>query len=493
MKLNQLLERLEYQVIQGSDSIEVTTLVNDSRKVEKDSVFVCISGAVSDGHKYIPDVAAKGAAAVVVEREVEVPENMTVIRVEDTRYALALMSAAYFGYPAEKLKVIGITGTKGKTTTTYMIKSILDSVGYKVGLIGTIEAVIGEKRIPAANTTPESYTIQQYFAQMVEEGCDCVVMEVSSQGLMLNRTAGIPFEIGIFTNLGHDHIGPNEHKDFEDYKRCKGLLFKQCRVGIANVDDRYFRDVFKGATCRTETFGFSEEADLRAENVQLVSRPGYLGVAYHVSGAMDLDVEIDIPGTFSVYNSLTAISVCRHFDVPVEKIKDALRKAKVKGRIEMIKVSDEFTLMIDYAHNAMSLESLLTTLKEYHPKRLVCLFGCGGNRSKDRRYEMGEVSGRLADLTIITSDNPRYEEPQAIIDDIKTGIGRTDGKYVEICDRKEAIRYAIEHGEPGDVIVLAGKGHEDYQEIKGVKYPMDERVLIAEVLEELSQEKKQRV
>ncbi|HJA12006.1 MAG TPA: UDP-N-acetylmuramoyl-L-alanyl-D-glutamate--2,6-diaminopimelate ligase [Candidatus Mediterraneibacter merdipullorum] len=484
MRLKELLERLDYETVRGSDEVEVTTLVNDSRKVEKGSVFVCISGAVSDGHRYIPDVAEKGAAAVVVERDVEVPEGVTVIRVEDTRYALALMSAAYFGYPAEKLKVIGITGTKGKTTTTYMIKSILDSVGYQVGLIGTIEAIIGEKHIPAANTTPESYTIQQYFAQMLEAGCDCVVMEVSSQGLMLHRTAGIPFEIGIFTNLGKDHIGPNEHKDFDDYKRCKGLLFRQCRLGIANVDDRYFRDVFREATCRVETFGFSPEADLRAEDVKLISRPGYLGVAYHVAGLMDFDVEIDIPGTFSVYNSLTAISVCRHFDVPVEKIKDALKKAKVKGRIEMVKVSDEFTLMIDYAHNAMSLESLLTTLKEYHPKRLVCLFGCGGNRSKDRRYEMGEVSGRLADLTIITSDNPRFEEPQDIIDDIKTGIGRTDGAYVEICDRKEAIRYAIEHGQPGDVIVLAGKGHEDYQEIKGVKYPMDERVLIAEILEE---------
>ena len=493
MKLNKLLERLDYEVVQGSDEIEITTLINDSRKVENGSAFVCISGAVSDGHKFIPDVAAKGAAAVIVEREAEAPENVTVIRVKDTRYALALMSAAYFGYPAEKLKVIGITGTKGKTTTTYMIKSILDSVGYNVGLIGTIEAIIGDKRIPAANTTPESYTIQQYFAQMVEAGCDCVVMEVSSQGLMLHRTAGIPFEIGIFTNLGKDHIGPNEHKDFDDYKRCKGLLFKQCRLGIANVDDKYFHDVFQGATCRTETFGFSEEADLRAENVQLVSRRGYLGVAYHVAGLMDFDVEIDIPGTFSVYNSLTAISVCRHFNVSVEKIKDALKKAKVKGRIEMIKVSDEFTLMIDYAHNAMSLESLLTTLKEYNPKRLVCLFGCGGNRSKDRRYEMGEVSGRLADLTIITSDNPRFEEPQAIIDDIKIGIGKTDGKYVEICDRKEAIKYAIENGQPGDVIVLAGKGHEDYQEIKGVKYPMDERVLIAEVLEELAEEKKQEV
>ena len=489
MRLDKLLERLDYEVVQGTDQTEITTLINDSRKAEKGSVFVCISGAVSDGHSYAADVAAKGAAALVVEHNVDVPEDVTVILVKDTRYALALMSAAYFGYPAEKMKIIGITGTKGKTTTTYMIKSILDGVGHKVGLIGTIEAIIGEKHIPAANTTPESYTIHKYFAEMAEAGCDCVVMEVSSQGLMLHRTAGIPFEIGIFTNLGKDHIGPNEHKDFEDYKRCKGLLFQQCRLGIANVDDKYFKDVFRNATCRVETFGFSENADLRAENVKLVSRPGYLGVAYHVSGLMDFDVEIDIPGKFSVYNSLTAIAVCRHFQVPEEKIKEVLKQAKVKGRIEMIKVSDEFTLMIDYAHNAMSLESLLTTLKEYNPKRLVCLFGCGGNRSRDRRYEMGEVSGRLADLTIITSDNPRFEEPQDIIDDIKIGIGRTDGKYVEICDRKEAIKYAIANGQPGDVIVLAGKGHEDYQEIRGVKHPMDERVLIAEVLEELKQER----
>ncbi len=396
MRLDKLLERLDYEVVQGSDGIEITTLANDSRKVQEGSAFVCISGAVSDGHKYAQDVCEKGAFAVIVEKDVEVPEHVTVIKVSDTRYALALMSAAYFGYPAEKLKVIGITGTKGKTTTTYMIRSILEGVGHKVGLIGTIEAVIGDQTIPAANTTPESFTIHQYFAKMVEAGCDSVVMEVSSQGLMLHRTAGIQFEIGIFTNLGKDHIGPNEHKDFDDYKRCKAMLFQQCKLGIANVDDKYFEDIFKDATCRTETFGFSEGADLRAENVELVSRPGYLGVAYHVSGLMDFDAEIDIPGTFSVYNSLTAIAVCRHFAVPVEKIKEALKGAKVKGRIEMIKVSDDFTLMIDYAHNAMSLESLLTTLKEYHPQRLVCLFGCGGNRSKDRRYEMGEVSGRLA-------------------------------------------------------------------------------------------------
>lgn len=482
MKLTKLLERIKYDILQGSDEIEITDLTNDSRNVKEGSVFVCISGAVRDGHDFVQEVAEKGAIVVIVEKEVTAPENVTVIRVEDTRYALALTSAAYFGYPAEELKVIGITGTKGKTTTTYMVKSILEGAGHKVGLIGTIETIIGEEVIPSKNTTPESFRIHQFFRKMVEAGCDTVVMEVSSQGLMLHRTAGIPFEIGIFTNLGEDHIGPNEHKDFEDYKRCKGLLFKQCRLGIANVDDPYFQDVFQGATCKVETFGFSEEADLRATNVKLLSSPGHLGVAYKAEGLLDMDVRIDIPGTFSVYNSLTAIAVCRHFGVPKETILSALAEAKVKGRIEMVKISDEFTMMIDYAHNAMSLESLLTTLKEYQPKRLVCLFGCGGNRSKARRYEMGEVSGNLADLTIITSDNPRFEEPQDIIDDIKTGIEKTDGNYVEIIDRKEAIRYAIEHAQKGDVIVLAGKGHEDYQEIKGVKYPMDERVLIAEVV-----------
>ena len=489
MKLTQLLERLQYEVIQGTDNVEITELINDSRKVTEGSVFVCISGAVSDGHAYIEDVAAKKAAALIVERDVKAPEGLTVIKVEDTRYALAYMSAAYFGYPAEKLKVIGITGTKGKTTTTYMVKSILEGVGHKVGLIGTIEAIIGDKTIPANNTTPESYTIQDYFAQMVEAGCDSVVMEVSSQGLMLHRTAGIPFEIGIFTNLGEDHIGPNEHKDFEDYKRCKGLLFKQCKLGIANVDDQWFEDVFAGATCKVETFGLSEKADLRAVNIQHISKPGYLGVKYQVTGLMNFDVEIDIPGEFSVYNSLTAIAVCRHFEVPVENIKAALKVAKVKGRIEMVKVSDEFTLMIDYAHNAMALESLLNTLRDYDPGRIVSVFGCGGNRSKTRRYEMGEVSGNLADFTIITSDNPRYEEPQDIINDIITGIKKTDGKYIDICDRKEAIKYAIKNGQPGDVIVIAGKGHETYQEIKGVKYDMDDRVLIQESLKEIAEEK----
>ena len=482
MVLSSLLERLEYTCLQGNLQQEITTIVYDSRKAEEGSLFICIRGAVADGHKFVPDVVKKGAKALVVEEPVEVPGDVTVILVKDSRYAMAFISAAYYGYPAEQLKTIGITGTKGKTTTTYMVKSILENAGYKVGLIGTIEAIIGDKVIPAANTTPESMVIQQYFREMADAGCDCVVMEVSSQGLMLHRTQGFVFDYGIFTNIEPDHIGPNEHRDFEHYLSCKALLLQQCRVGIVNRDDEHFEKIVKDHTCRLETYGFSREADLRAEDAKLVGGKGYLGISYHVKGLMDFPVEIDIPGKFSIYNSLTAIAICRHFKVSEENIIKALKVAKVKGRIEMVRVSDEFTLMIDYAHNAMALESLLTTLREYNPHRLVCLFGCGGNRSKLRRYEMGEVSGRLADLTIITSDNPRNEEPQAIIDDIKVGMAKTDGKYVEIIDRKEAIAYAIHHGEPGDIVILAGKGHEDYQEIKGKKYPMDERVLIADIL-----------
>ena len=481
----ELLKDLEYEVVSGSVDVNVNELIYNTKMVSKECMFVCIRGAVFDSHDAAAEAAAGGAVVIVAERPVEVPEGICVVRVKDTRYALALISAAYFGYPARKLKTIGITGTKGKTTTTFLIRSILEHAGIRTGLIGTIETIIGDRHIPASNTMAESYTIQQGFAAMVEAGCQVAVMEVSSQGLKLHRTAGIQFDIGIFTNLAPDHIGPNEHESFEEYLECKSRLFRQCRVGIVNIDDAHCPQILEGHTCQVETYGFSEKADLRASDVKLVNRPGFLGVAYRVSGLTDMDVEIDMPGRFSVYNSLVAIAVCRHFDIRKEDVLAALEAAKTKGRIEKVKVSDDFTLLIDYAHNAMSLESLLTTLKEYHPKRLVCLFGCGGNRSRLRRFEMGEVSGRLADLTVITSDNPRFEEPQAIIDDIRTGIEKTDGKYVEIIDRKEAIRYVIAHGQPGDVIVLAGKGHEDYQEIKGVKYPMDERVLIQEVLEEL--------
>ena len=482
MYLEKLLEKMEYSCLQGNSNIMITELVYDSRKVVQDSVFVCITGAVKDGHEFINEVADKGATAVIVEKEMDFPEGITVIKVQDSRLALAYMSAAYFDHPAEKLTSIGITGTKGKTTTTYMIKSILENTGKKVGLIGTIEVIIGKEVIPANNTTPESYMVQKYFADMVEAGCECVVMEASSQGLMLHRMAGFTFDYGIFTNLEPDHIGDAEHKDFEDYLRCKSKLFSQCRVGLINIDDSHAQEILKGHTCKVETFGFSENADVRAIDIKLVEKPGYLGIAYQVEGLLNMGVNMNVPGKFNVYNSLCAISLCRHFGVSEQEITKALKNVNVRGRVELVPVSDRYTLMIDYAHNAMSLESLLTTLKEYKPRRLVCLFGCGGNRSRSRRFEMGEVSSRLADLTVITSDNPRREEPQDIINDILEGVKKGTGKYVEIIDRKQAIKYCMEHAQEGDVIVLAGKGHEDYQEINGVKHHMDERELIADIL-----------
>lgn len=491
----------EYEVIAGSTDTDVKEIVLDSRKAAEGCLFVCIKGAVADGHRFAKDVAEAGAAVIVVEDESCLCDmngkNPAIIKVPDSRYALACISAAWFGHPARELKTIGITGTKGKTTTTYMVKSILEKTGHKVGLIGTIEATWGDVSIPAANTTPESYLIQKYFREMADAGCDAVVMEASSQGFMLHRTAGFTFDYGIFTNIEPDHIGPNEHRDFEHYLQCKKMLLKQCRVGIVNRDDEHFSRIVEGAECEIETYGigraegtdraksFDEAKDLRAENMELVSKPGYLGIKYNVEGMMSFPVEIDIPGKFSVYNSLTAIAICRHFDVKPETIVEALKDVQVKGRVELIKVSDDFSLMIDYAHNAMALESLLSTLREYNPHRLVTVFGCGGNRARDRRFDMGEVSGRMADLTIITSDNPRNEDPQAIIDDIKTGISKTEGKYVEIINRKDAIKYAITNGEPGDIIICAGKGHETYQEINGTKYDMDERVLIKEILEEI--------
>ncbi len=480
MKLAKLLERCTYDILQGQNDIEITKLTNRSEENCEGSVFVCIKGMRADGHEFVQEAVMKGACAVIVEHAVKVPSHVAVICVENTRYALALMAAAYYDFPAEKLKIIGVTGTKGKTTTTYMVKAILEEVGYKVGLIGTNAVMIGTEVLRATNTTPESLEMQRYFRQMSDAGCDVVVMEVSSQGLMLHRTAGISFEIGVFTNLGKDHIGPGEHRDFEEYKRYKGMLFRQCKIGIANVDDKYFEDIFENATCETVTYGFSPKADIRAKNRQMLSEPGRLGVEYQVTGLVNYDVEVGIPGIFSVYNSLAAIAVCKHFSLPNEKVQAALKRVKVKGRVELLDVSNAYTVLIDYAHNAMSLENLLTTLREYRPRRLVCLFGCGGNRSKSRRYEMGEVAGKMADLTILTSDNPRFEKPQEIIDDIKVGMRKTAGNYVEILDRREAIYYALAHAERGDVIVLAGKGHEDYQEIQGVKYDMDERLIVAD-------------
>ena len=488
MKLSQLLENTEFICEQGDIDIEIESLVYDSREVTKGSVFVCISGMIRDGHSFANMAALNGAVAIITEKEIEPINNVNIIRVKDTRLALANMSAIYFDHPARKLTTIGITGTKGKTTTSYMVKSVLEDAGIKTGIIGTIETIIGDEVISSNNTTPESYVIQEYFSKMIDEGCECVVMEVSSQGLMMNRVEGFTFDYGVFTNIEPDHIGPTEHKDFDDYLKAKSKLFKMCKTGIVNLDDSHIKQVLEGHTCKIETFAIKEDADLKVTNLDLHINDGLLGVDFKLIGLEEGRFHLNIPGRFSVYNALTAIAICRHFDIPQEIIKKSLEKIKIKGRLESVNISKNFTLIIDYAHNAMSLETLLTTLKEYKPKRLVCLFGCGGNRSKLRRYEMGEISSRIADLTIVTSDNPRFEKPKDIIDDILIGVKKGEGDYITIVDRKEAIRYSIEHAREGDLIVLAGKGHESYQEIEGIKHQMDERTLINKILQNLTEE-----
>ena len=488
--LRELCRDFEYEVLAGNMDGQYTEFVTDNRKLVKGCVYVCIKGANFDGHSCVGQAIDAGAALIVAEKPLEdlsIPNgtaDSTIIRVASTRAAMAYISCAHYDYPADKLCMIGITGTKGKTTTTYLIRSILEAAGRKAALIGTIETIIGDEHIPAANTTPDSPVLQKMLRDIVDRGCDTVVMEVSSQGLMLHRTLGIDFDIGIFTNIEPDHIGPNEHSDFDNYLECKAMLFKQCRTGIVNGDDEHVDRILKDATCDIIRYGFTEGLDYTAENVSFVGEGSHLGMEFDVSGRTDYHVRINMPGRFSVYNGLCAIAVCDNLGIDSATVRKCLPKGHVKGRIEPVKVSDDFTLLIDYAHNAMALESLLTTLREYDPGRIVCLFGCGGNRDRNRRFEMGEVSGRLADLSVITSDNPRNEDPLAIIADIRSGIDRTDGKYIEIPDRKEAIRYCIKNGRPGDIIVLAGKGHEDYQEICGVKHPMDERVLISEILTE---------
>ena len=476
---------MKYDLVCGSLDQNVDEVIYDSRKARPDSVFVCIQGSTRDSHEFIPDVLRAGCKVLVVEKEVEVPADVTVIRVESGRLALAELSAARFGYPAEKLITIGITGTKGKTTTSYMIKAVLEAAGKKTGLIGTNGAVIGNVKFPTSNTTPESYVVQDYFHKMVEAGCECCVMEVSSQAMKMHRVAGIHFNYGLFTNISPDHIGKDEHADFAEYLYYKKQLFHQCDRALINVDDEYIDDIVKDIPCPWTGFGLKEGAGFQAENIHYVSEPDFVGVEFDIRGEHQIPVRVSIPGKFNVYNALAAAAVTLWVGVPAEKLQHALEHLKINGRMEIVYTSEKCCVIVDYAHNAVSMESLLATLREYHPKRLVVVFGCGGNRSKDRRYSMGEIGGRMADLSIITADNSRFEKVEDIIADIRGSIEKTGGKFIEIPDRKEAITYSITHAEPGDMIAIIGKGHEDYQEINGVRYPFLDRAVVEEVVKNL--------
>lgn len=491
MKLKKLLDSIEIKTLITGENPgskiesdrEITGVVYDSRKVEEDCIFVCLRGFKTDGHSYIGKAMEMGAAVIVVERIPELlePGDTLFVQVPDTREALAYLSAAWFGYPARRMKIIGLTGTKGKTTTAHMIKKIMEESGHKTGMIGTIGAFIGEEKIPTRNTTPESYELHSLFAQMLERGCDYVVAEVSSQGLKQKRTAGIEFDYGVFLNISPDHIGDGEHKDFEEYLACKKLLFSQTRCSIINKDADYWQE-FAQAASNVTTFSIRQEADYRANGIQNLWEPGILGSTFRLEGE-DGEIHLNMPGDFNVQNAMAAICIAKAEGIPMQVISRALRKVVVKGRTQLIQDTAHFTtFIIDYAHNALSMESLLKMLKAYHPKRLVCLFGGGGNKPKRRRFDMGEMAGKYADLSVITMDNPRDEDMESINADIIRGLQVYGSEYKIIPDRREAIHYLIDSCGKDDIVALVGKGHEEYQEVRGVKYYFSEEKIIQEYL-----------
>lgn len=481
MVLKDLIKGLSILSAIGPENIEISGIAYDSRKLSKGYLFVCIDGTTVDGHDYIPQAIKNGAAAVVVQNDVKLPDELSVIKTPDTRYALAHLSDVFYGHPSGRFKLVGVTGTKGKTTVAFMIKSIMESAVKKAGLVGTLGSRIGDRTLYTERTTPESYDLQSLFSEMVDEAVDSVVMEVSSQGLALHRVSCCDFEIGVFTNLTKDHIGPKEHASMEDYLEAKTKLFKMCEKGLINNDSEYAAEIIKKAECVLLTFGIVKKSDIMA--VDIVKYPQsveFKAVTPWFSGKM----KVNIPGKFSVYNALAAIGVCGMLGIPIDAISAGLEKVQVPGRAELVDTGKDFSVMIDYAHTPDSLNNILNTVKDYAPGRVVSLFGCGGDRDRTKRPMMGEISGHIADFTVITSDNPRTEDPEAIINDIEEGIKKTGGRYIRIVDRREAIKYAIDNALAGDVVVLAGKGHETYQVFRDKTIHFDEREVVAEILDE---------
>ena len=494
MKLEDILKGIDNLKINGDTDINITKVTSDSRKIKENSMFVAIKGFETDGHKYIPDAIRKGVSAIIIEKgadvqKYEIPKNITVIESTNTRLTLALASANFYKNPSKRFDLIGITGTKGKTTTSYMIKNILEKAGKKVGLIGTIATYIGDKKIEdSERTTPESEHLQELFSKMVEEDVDTVVMEVSSQSLMLDRVAGCNFKYVLFTNFSEDHISAREHKDMEEYFNAKLKLFELCKNGSINIDDPKvctIEDIMPNSNLLT--YGIYKEADLKAENIQITNKEVTFDVTYNSEKE---NIKIGIPGEFTVYNALAAMSIALKLDVNMKIIKESLKNISVCGRSELVPNKLDIAIMIDYAHSPKSLENILTATKGYVKGRVISVFGCGGDRDAKKRPQMGEISGKIADYTIITSDNPRTEDPQLIVNQIEEGIKNTNGKYECIVDRVEAIEKAIRMANKDDVVILAGKGHEPYQEINHVKYPFDERIIVNEIIEKILSEKK---
>ena len=476
MKLKELLHGLNILSATADMDMDITGVSYDSRTTAAGDLFVAISGEAVDGHKFVPMATEKGALCAVVERPVE---GIPYVVVDSSRKALALMGGNWFDHPSREMTMIGVTGTSGKTTSTYLIKSILEQkAGAKVGLVGTIQNMIGDKVLPTERTTPESFELHKLFREMSDAGCSHVVMEVSSHALSLDRVYGIRFAVGIYTNLSRDHL--DFHKTMEEYCDAKAILFQRCDLAVYNADDPWSARMLEGCPCRTFGYSVHGQADLMAKNVRLLS------------GSVEFDAEADIewnhmrvgiPAEFTVYNTLDAVSCCWNLGVSLADCADALaRNHGVKGRMEIIPTPGKnYTILNDYAHKPDALEKVLIAAKEFAKGRVVVLFGCGGDRDRTKRPVMGEIAARLADFTIVTSDNPRTEDPMFIISEILTGMPEGT-QYVVEPDRVKAIHYAMDNALPDDVIVLAGKGHEDYQEINHQHFPMDERVIVAEHL-----------
>ena len=496
MELKKMLVGLEGLKVKGNLEIEIELDRVFSKNVKKGYLFIAIKGFSTDGHQYVESAIENGATAIMIEegcdlKNLKIPEDITVIMAKNTREGLAITASNFYGNPSRKFKLIGVTGTKGKTTTTFMIKEILEKAGKKVGLVGTIATYINGKKIKDSDrTTPESLELQQLFSQMVEAGVEAVVMEVSSQSLKLHRVDGCEFDIVLFTNFSEDHISPKEHPDMEDYFQSKLKLFKMCKTGIVNTDDLYgakIPDLFPDNNITT--YGIDNYANVLAKDITITN--SYVDFKVKITDRNER-VKTGIPGRFSVYNSLAAICVAKKFAISPEVIKEALLAVRVPGRSELVNNKLELPIMIDYAHSPESLQNILQAVKSYTRGKVISVFGCGGDRDSGKRPIMGEISGRIADFTFITSDNPRTEEPEKIVKQIEEGIKKTKGNYKVVVDRVEAIKQAIQMATKRDIIVLAGKGHEPYQEINGVKHPFDERIIVNELIEEIEKNKKKK-
>lgn len=471
---------------------EIRDIVYDSRKAKPGTIFVAMRGASHDGHESCMDAYERGCRDFVVEHRVPLPNDAITYLVADSRRALSVMSRSLFELDPKTESQLGathciaVTGTKGKTSTCMILKSIFEAAGRKVGYIGTLGVMYDGKTIETPNTTPESYEIFRYLREMRLSGCEYVLIEASSQGVKMHRTADLFFDLGIFTNLSPDHIGPGEHESFEEYLACKRELFFQCALSIGNIDDEYYDQVVANRFGRL-TFGMAEKADYRAENPQFtISADGFSTVFTCRERGKRHELFLTLPGLFSVYNALGAVAAARNFGVSYETIQAGLAAVKVKGRTEIVPGTGDVRVLLDYAHNELSVKSLFDMLLLYKPKRLIAVFGCGGNRSKLRRYAMGEIICEMADFSVITSDNPRDEEVNDIIEDIKQGAGENIKKAVVVPDRKEAIEYALSLAGSGDIVAIVGKGDQDYEEIKGVRHPFDERRIVADYFKNAS-------